>query len=189
MILTLRLLVPPTLLAVLCVASVSPVHGQAPSDALAQISESTLKCRRQGSTVLVSYHLDGAIGPEVRSSLDSGITVTFIHKLTVWKRRAFFFDKSLVSRKIEASASLDTLTQQYTLRRVVDGSVTESSSTDRVDEVERWLSDVHNATIQLPDDGNRGSIELRVKAEYQPNYYVLWVLPWTLSAKGDKECR
>lgn len=174
------------LMALLLLAGEGSARAQAPSDALATID--ALKCRKQQGSVTLSYRVKGAMGPEVRSTLESGITVTFVHRLTVVRRRALFFDKSLAHKTIEVSATFDTLTQQYTLNRNVDG-VRSISSTDRLGEVERWLSDVHDVSIPLPPEGDKGTIELRVKTEYQTNYYVLWVLPWSLSAKDDKECR
>ena len=51
--------------------------------------------------------------------LESGMELTFVHRLTVVRRRALFFDKVLARRTITVSAEQDTLTKQYTLRRRV----------------------------------------------------------------------
>ena len=168
-------------------ASIMPVRGQAPPDLLARIKG--LKCAKQEGSVRVSYRMDGALGPEVRKNLERGIPVTFIHRLSVVRRRALFFDKQLARKTIEVTVSLDTLTQQYTLAKTIDGLPAETSTTDRAEEIGRWLTEVHDVVIPLPAEGDKGTIELRVKAEYETNYFVFWVIPWSLRVIDAKECR
>ena len=168
-------------------AALAPARGQA-QDVLASIK--ALRCRRiPEGAVRVSYRVDGALGPQVRKNLESGIPVTFVHKLSVMRRRALFFDKLLVRETIEATATLDTLTRRYTLTRKVNELPPETATTDRAAEADRWLTVVGEHVIALPEDANKGSLELRVKTEYETNYYLLWVVPWSLSAIDSKECR
>src|SRR5262245_54062808 len=100
----------------LCIA---PSFGQAPSDAVAEFTDK--QCRLGAGKAIVSYRLDRkAVGPEGREMLEGGGTLTFVHRLQIMRRR-LFFDKLLARTTIEVSASLDTLTHQYTLTRKVDG--------------------------------------------------------------------
>ncbi len=182
----LRLLVP-TLMLSIPAGLPRSAWAQTPSDVLADIKG--LECRKGEGGVRVSYRVKGAVGSEVRSSLEDGITVRFVHKLTVVRRRALLPNKVLARKTIEAAATLDTLTKQFALTRKIDDVMAGTATTDRPDEVERWLSEVHDVLIPLPEKSDRGPIELKVNTVYQTNYFVLWVLPWPLSAKGDEECR
>lgn len=167
--------------------AVQPAAGQANPAALAAIKG--LKCLKQAGAVLVSYRIEGALGPEFRSTLESGLPVTFVHKLSVVRRRSFFFDKTLTRLTLEVTVSLDTLTQRYTLTRKADGNEVETVTTDKREEMEAWMTEIRGVVIPLPEESRKGALELRVKTAYESNYYVLWVLPWSLSALDDKECR
>jgi hypothetical protein len=171
----------------LLAGTIAPVRGQESPELPATIKG--LKCEKQGAAVKVAYRIDGALGPELRSSLDSGIAVTFVHKLSVVKRRALFFDKTLARLTLEVTVSMDTLTGQYTLTRKVGDHPAQTTTTERKQTMEAFLTEVNDVVIPLPDKPEKGVIELHVKAEYERDYYVLWVLPWSLSALDDKECR
>jgi hypothetical protein len=138
--------------------------------------------------VSASFRVAGALGSEELRDLESGITITFTHTLRVVRRRKLFFDKLLVKRVIETSATLDTLTQQYALRRVVDGGAVESSTTDRREIAERWLTDIHNQSIAVPPGNDKATLELRVSTEYRKNW-VIFIWPSSIYADGTTECR
>ena len=163
-----------------------PAHAQAAPDLLAHIEG--LKCVREDHSVRVAYKVEGAIGPEIRTTLESGLPVTFTHKLSVVRRRALFFDRTLARARVEATVRLDTLTKQYAMTREIDGHRVESATADSFERAQTWLTEVRGIIIELPKDAWSGTLELRVKTEYEKNYYVLWVLPWSLSALDEKEC-
>ena len=138
--------------------------------------------------VVVTYHLEGAVQPEDRKELESGQTVTFTHRIDVYRRRSFFADRWLARRTIETSASLDTLTEQYTLTRRIDDGAAETTSTERVPVMEKWLGEVRNFTVEVPPNESRGTLEVRVKTQYRKGF-LLFVWPRELTAVGDAECR
>ena len=179
-----RLLIGAALFAM--TAATPPARAQAPADALATVKE--MKCMKESAGVIVSFRLDGALGPEDRATIESGIPVTFVHRLTIFKRRQLFFDKSLARRTVEVAASLDTLTKQYTLNRTIDGVASGSSTTDSYEVAERWLSEVNRLEIALPPDVTKQNIELRVRSEYR-HIYAVYLFPWSLAALGDGGCR
>jgi len=167
-------------------SSVRAAKAQAASDALAIIEIG--ECRLGPHAVTGSFRLVGALGPEDRSMLESGMELTFVHRLTVVRRRALFFDKVLARRTITVSAEQDTLTKQYTLRRRVGDQPEETSRGESPAEAERWLSEVSRFEIPLAPAGERGVLELRVRSEYR-RIYAAYLFPWSLSALGDKVCR
>jgi hypothetical protein len=171
----------------LMVAALTPALAQESPQLPASIK--ALKCAKASGEVRVSYRIDGAIGPELLDSLEGGIPVTFVNKLTIVRRRALFFDKTLARMTVEVTVSMDTLTRQYTLSRRIGEGPPERTTTESRDAMEAWLTELHDVPISLPGDSDKGVLELRVKAEYERNYYVLWVLPWSLSAIDSKECR
>jgi hypothetical protein len=173
------------MLALAAFAGARPARAQAATDALASVKID--KCRREPGRVVVSYHLDGALRPEDRKDLEGGQTVTFTHRIEIYRRRAFFADKWVARRNIETSATLDTLTGQYTLKRTTDGQE-ETRTTEKAAEMEKWLCEVRNLPIELSEDEARGSIEVRVTTKYRKTF-LLFVWPYELPAKGSGECR
>lgn len=160
--------------------------GQAAIDALATID--ALQCQIKGSQVVASFHLVGALGDEDRSSLESGIKLTFVHRVSLYRRRVLFFDKQLASRTVEVSATLDTLTKQYTLTRSIDGGAATTSSADDFDGAQKWLTEVAHFTLPIPDGEARETLELRVSSEYR-HIYAVYLFPHALSANDKKGCR
>jgi uncharacterized protein DUF4390 len=163
-----------------------PARAQSTTDALATVKFD--KCKREPGRIVVTYHLEGALQSEDRKELEGGQTITFTHRIDVYRRRSFFADKWLARRTIETSASLDTLTEQYTLTRKIDDGPAETQSTEKPQAVEKWLGEVRSLAIELPADEDRGSIEVRVKAKYRKTF-LLFVWPRELTADGDTECR
>jgi hypothetical protein len=178
----------PLALAVLFLAGAwaRPAWGQATTDALAQVRID--KCRREAGRVVVSYHLVGALRPEDRKDLEEGQTLSFTHRVDIYRRRTFFADKWLSRRTVETTATLDTLTLQYTLTRKIDEGAVETKTTENPLEMEKWLSEVRNLPIGLPEDEGRGALEARVTTKYRKTF-LLFVWPYDLPAKGSGECR
>lgn len=163
-----------------------PARAQAASDALALVKVD--KCRREPGRVVVSYHLEGALRLEDRKDLEGGQTLTFTHRVELFRRRAFFADKWIGRRTIESTATLDTLTEQYTLTRKIDDAIVETKTTEKPLEMEKWLCEVRNLPIDLPADEAHGAIEVRVTTKYRKTF-LLFVWPYELPAKGSGECR
>ena len=172
-------------LALVGIAASGPVRGQSTTDALAQVRID--RCRREPGRAVVTYHLEGALRSEDRKDLEGGQTLTFTHRVDLYRRRTFFADKWLARRTIETSATLDTLTEQYTLKRRIDDAAVETKTTEDPLEMEKWLCEVRNLPIDLSADETRGAIEARVTAKYRKTF-LLFVWPYELPAKGSGEC-
>ena len=174
-----------TLVLLLASAAPRPARAQATTDALAEVRID--KCRREAGRVVVSYHLEGALRAEDRKDLEAGQTISFTHRIDIYRRRAFFADKWIGRRNVETSAALDTLTGQYTLTRTIDGAV-ETRSTEKTAEIEKWLCEVRNLPVELPREEMHGALEARVTTKYRKTF-LLFVWPYELGAKGSGECR
>lgn len=160
------------------------VLAQEPPDTLATIG--SLNCDRKAGSVRVMYRVEEAFDSETRRSLESGLPVTFVHEITVTRRRTLWFRKVLARRRIEVTASLDTLTQQYALTRRADDGETETETTERFLDVERWMTQVETA-FALPASG--ATLDVKVKVVYQRDFILFLPIRWPLSAIDEAECR
>ena len=125
----------------------------------------------------------------MRDALESGEIVKFVHEITVSRRRKSWFAKSLVTESIELTVGLDTLTHQYTLGRKRGGRALETSTTDKKEDVERWLSVIDSVPVDLPPgSADAATLEVKIKATYGRDF-LLFLIPWSLTAIAKAECR
>jgi hypothetical protein len=74
--------------------------------------------------VLVSFELSEGLTPEIRDTIQSGLSTTFYEideaETTTW------FPRTLASMTMTASVHFDNLTRRYQLSRAIDGRLEDS---------------------------------------------------------------
>jgi|GEM_PF-897028 hypothetical protein len=128
--------------------------------------------------VLASFHLAGALDSETRARIASGLETTFDYRVELVRKRRFWPDARVRQHRILTSAKFDSLSRQYGLTLKLDGEVERSSTTDRVEEMEHWLTAVQDVSLGmttelLPDQ----EYAVRVKADFPPRFILLFI-PW-----------
>jgi hypothetical protein len=103
--------------------------------ALAAQSTQTLQVAplpRDGE-VLVSFKLDEPLTDEIRTAIQSGLTVKFVYKVQLRRSSAAWFDRTIASAVVTASVKYDTLTRLYHVSRAVDGRMEFAETTGKED--------------------------------------------------------
>jgi len=101
----------------------------------AQSSTQTLQVAplpRDGE-VLVSFRLDEPLTDEIRTAIQSGLTVKFVYKVELLRSSAVWFDRKVASAVVMASVKYDTLQRQYHYSRAVDGRMELADVTPKED--------------------------------------------------------
>jgi Domain of unknown function (DUF4390) len=83
--------------------------------------------------VLVSFKLDEPLTEEIRSAIQSGLTVKFVYKVQLRRSSAGWFDRTIASAVVTASVKYDTLTRLYHISRAVDGRMEFAETTPKED--------------------------------------------------------
>jgi hypothetical protein len=83
--------------------------------------------------VLVSFKLAEAMTDEIRSAIQSGLTVKFIYTVDLRRSAAIWFDRTIASAVVTATVKYDTLTRRYQVSRMIDGRTEWADTTDRED--------------------------------------------------------
>jgi hypothetical protein len=83
--------------------------------------------------VLVSFKLDEPLTDEIRTAIQSGLTVKFVYKVDLRRSSAAWFDRTIASAVVMASVKYDTLTRQYHYSRAVDGRMELADVTPKED--------------------------------------------------------
>lgn len=156
-----------------------------------------LSARIEDDWAWVSYDLVGVMDAEVEERIQSGIPVTFRHKLEVLSKRSVLLwpSKSLAQTTVETRVEYDSLTRRYDLLRRVEhrmrqkkqGPLTEEQRklTDSLEEMRDWMTRFDEIPVFDPTRELRGRA-MRVRVEVNlGRRYVLFVFPGTRSVSAE----
>jgi len=149
----------------------SPDPGSSPS-----ITGLTVEIR--DGVVLASFHLARALDSETRARIASGLETTFDYRVELVRRRRFWPDARIRQPRILTSAKFDSLSRQYELTLKLDGEVERSTTTDRAEEMEQWLTVVNEISLGMTSELlPQQEYAVRVKADFPPRFVLLFI-PW-----------
>lgn len=132
--------------------------------------------------VLVSFKMQQDLTDEVRTTIRSGMAVSFVYKVELRRNSAIWVDRVLATSIVKATVRYDNLTRRYLLTRTLNGSIERPDTTDSEEVAWRWLTDQFDrlplfSSVQLETNGE---YYVRVSAHTAPrNAGFVW--PW----RGD----
>jgi hypothetical protein len=137
-----------------------------------------LSVERIDGQFVASFRLDSVFDPELQGKIASGLETVFEYRLEVIRRRRFWLDEHTVEHRILASTRYDSLSRQYSLLLKVDGEVERSSTTDKAEEMGRWMTEIQGIPLG-PVSGFTPAedFSVRVKSNLQQRF-VLFFIPW-----------
>ena len=94
----------------------------------------------RGDSILVSFSTPRVVTPAVEQAIASGLPTTFTYDVELRRPSTFWFDKLVDSARIAVTVRFDPLTRRYHVTMLQDGRVAEERTTDRAEEVRRWVS-------------------------------------------------
>jgi len=125
-----------------------------------------------------SFLLASAFDEEILSRIGSGMETTLVYQVEVLRRRRFWLDDRLRQIRIETVVRYDSLSGQYSLGLKLDGEVQRSSTTDRQDEMRRWMTEIRGIDLgpvsaYVPP----ADFLVRVKSDIRTRFVLLFI-PW-----------
>lgn len=141
-------------------------------------SIAALTVDRVDGQYVAAFRLDLAFDAEILGKIASGLETVFDYRLEVIRRRRLWIDERTVQRRVLVSTRYDSLSRQYSLILKVDGEVEKSSTTDKPEEMRRWMTEVQGVVLG-PVSGFTPPEEftVRVKSDLQPRFVLLFI-PW-----------
>lgn len=167
----------PLMAALAIVVAVRPVEALQPRADKVAVSE--LRADIADGEVYVSFALTGAFTEEIHEEIEAGLTVTFKYELEVARRRPFWFDKTLARKTVTTSVTYDTLTHQYSLSKMVNDEVTETSVAVNESDMMLWMTRLDRVRMADPavlEGVEEGSHYVRMKSRLKRRF-VLLVFP------------
>ena len=144
----------------------------------AAISLSVSTLIREGE-VLVSLELAGAYNEGLRSAIQSGLQTTFEYGVRLSREEPFWPDSTVASATVSATVKYDSLKEQYSLARMVDGRVEETVVADDESKIEALLTRFERLPLfRTGDLEPNASYRVQVRVERRPRD-GWFLLPWT----------
>jgi Domain of unknown function (DUF4390) len=112
--------------------------------------------------LLVSFKLGQVLTDDIRTAIQSGLTIKFVYKIDLRRAASVWFDRTIASAVVTATVKYDTLTRTYHITRMVDGRTDYADTT--LDEETAWAA--------LTSDFARMSLFHGVPLEQNAEYYV-----------------
>ncbi len=130
--------------------------------------------------VFVSFAFPTGFSDDMRAALRSGLPTTITYDVELRKEMPAWFDRTLASATVIASAQYDNLTRQHQLTRTVDGRSEGSHTTPDEEEVRGWLTSVDRLKL-FKTAGLEPNAEyyIYVRAHSKPR--TSWFLFWPFS--------
>lgn len=146
---------------VLSVLLSAALSAQAPDSPQGLQTLEVVPLPRDGE-VLVSFKLNETLTDEVRTAIQSGLTIKFVYTVDLRRSSAVWVDRTISSASVVATLRYDTLTRQYHVARSIEGRTEWADVTAHEDVA--WSS--------LTRDFARLSLFRGVALELNAEYYV-----------------
>jgi hypothetical protein len=140
----------------------------------------------RGDSIVVSFSTARAVTPAVEQSIASGLPTTFTYDVELRRPSAFWFDKLVASARIAVTVRFDPLTRRYHVTLLQDGRVAEDRTTDRLEDMQRWVSVFERLPLFTTRElQEHTSYDVRVRGRTSPRHtWSFW--PWARpSAHGS----
>ncbi len=160
--------------------------GQALAPAATDGGTIAVAPQARGDSILVSFSTARAVTPAVEQSIASGLPTTFTYDVELRRPSAFWFDKLVASARIAVTVRFEPLTRRYHVTLLQDGRVAEDRTTDRVEDVQRWVSVFERLPLFTTRElQEHTAYDVRVRGRTSPRHtWSFW--PWARpSAQGS----
>jgi len=118
--------------------------------------------------VSVSYRVETPFTPRLEETLLQGMPATIAYEVGVWKRRAFWFDKSIVAMKREHKVAFVPWAKSFRVRTGV-GVNSSSKSVASLDSLKAWLFEERRlALVPAAALDSTGSYYVSVRVTIRP---------------------
>ena len=146
----------------------------------------TVAPQARGGSILVSFSTPRAVTPAVEQAIASGLPTTFTYDVELRRPSTFWFDKLVDSARIAVTVRFDPLTRRYHVMLLQDGRVAEERTTDKVEDMRRWVSTFERLPLFTTRElQEHTAYDVRVRGRTTPRHtWSFW--PWARpSAHGS----
>jgi hypothetical protein len=138
-----------------------------------------VKALAKDGRVLVSFTLVNGLTDELQAAIRSGMAATISYEIELRRGGMLWFDRTLATATVTASARFDNLTRQHRLSRTVDGRGEEPRLTEDDGEVREWMTVFKQLPLfstQALEANAEYYVRVRARTRPRVNWFLAW--PW-----------
>jgi hypothetical protein len=138
-----------------------------------------VKSLAKDGRVLVSFTLVNGFTSELQAAIRSGLAATIAYEIELRRSGTLWFDRTLATSTVTASARYDNLTRQHRLSRTVDGRGEEPRLTEDEGEVREWMTVFKQLPLfstQPLEPNAEYYVQVRARTRPRVNWFLFW--PW-----------
>jgi hypothetical protein len=127
--------------------------------------------------VYVSCTFPDGFSHDMREALRSGLQTAITYDIELRKEVPVWFDRTLTSVTVTASAQYDSLTRQHQLSRTIDGRGEEPRVTADEEEVRAWLTSLERLRLFRTtglEPNTDYYIQVRAHSKPRTNWFLFW---------------
>ncbi len=129
------------------------------------------------SAIYVSFTFARGFTDDMRAALRSGLQTTIAYDIELRREVPVWFDRTVASVTVTASAQYDNLTRQHQLMRTVDGRSEEPRVTADEEEVRAWLTTLERMPLFKTaglEPNTEYYIQVRARSKPRTSWFLFW---------------
>jgi hypothetical protein len=135
-----------------------------------------LRIQPRGADVLVQYHLEGVLNPELARKIEAGLETTIQYDIRLYRQHRWWVDRFLEARTYRVAATFDPLTREYVIEETMDGRPLRRSTTRDFAAVVRTLLNGENLLVfRLGQDGPHRNLYVSMRATFDSTYLFAFI--------------
>jgi hypothetical protein len=132
----------------------------------------------KGGSVFVSFSLEPGLTPELQEAIRSGLPTTITYDVELRQGVSVWFDRTIQTVTVSATAQYDNLTRRHRLSRTVDGRGEAPVVTEDEAAVRRWLTTFERLPL-FSTEKLQVNVEYYVRVRARSRPWTAWFFwPW-----------
>ncbi len=127
--------------------------------------------------VWVSFTLSKGLSEDLRDALQSGLPTTISYEIDLCRLVPVWFDKTIASASVTATAQYDNLTRLHQLSRSIDGRAEEPRVTGDQEVVRQWLTTFERLPLfktAALEPNTEYYIRVRARSKPHLGWFAFW---------------
>ncbi len=150
-----------------------------------------LRIQPRGPDVLIQYHLEGALNPELARKIEAGLETAIRYDIRLYRQYRWWIDSFVESRTYRVAATFDPVTREYVIQETMDGRPLRRSTTRDFAAVAKTLSNGENLVVFRVGEGKpHRNLYVSMRATFDSTYLFAFIpvdsrTPWKKSRRFD----
>lgn len=150
-----------------------------------------LRIQPRGSDVLIQYHLEGALNPELARRIEAGLETAILYDIRLYRQYRWWVDRFVEARTYRVAVTFDPLTREYVIDETMDGRPLRRSTTRDFAAVAQTLLNGENlAVFRVGENQPHRNLYVSMRATFDSTYLFAFIpvdarTPWKKSHRFE----